>query len=801
MVPTITIGRDFSGAVKYLTMGRRDAPTDKAATLLFAAGVRTSSPQAMIADFKLGRAANPNLGRAVWSGTLSFNPDDLAAGRLPDEKIREVTLALCRKMDLDKTQLVVFLHKDTDKTHAHILANRVANDGHTISDSNYHWRVQAAAQELVVEFGLTPANGNRPELQNPDRVVGQPARASAHMRQGLAYGLQEATSREELWATLAPRKIGVKETVIGVSFTHEGVSLKGSSVGREFSGPAIDRQLAANKERQAAARTARLSEQTREAEQAIAAIRREEKSIALHKAQAVQEELLRGAFSLRKLRYRYAQIQEAERRVRAYEAQVSATAVGRELLKQYAKEVAQPGRQVGQQPGKVLKAECRLLDEQQPVSAPIQEQLTKPGMLGQPVEPSPVPPVAIGLPVTLSVIQPPVPVPVVEPSVAEVPLATSQLAALRPRVATPEEPLLRALVPAKTSITLVTGEASTSTSDLASDLRPADALRKQEPQLPVAAPAQPQAGIATILAEGAMSASEQPITTGSIAAKRSLLGPGTLDSPLEVSAQLVEAQKETTPLPAMSLEAMLVSKVPAQPATIVVAAPTVTKPTWQYGIIRLVDSEQGTSEERLRTVSTALVAAGASVDKIVPPTPGRNTVAILPYEFDPTLPSVGKITEVLNAVQAARTQATRPGQEVSTSKVQEQLHPWHQPAKSRLADQLDWPEREGQFNQASILIRDAEAEQTRAERIAAALQNAGASVNEIKLDDKRYVTMQVSYHTCTPSIDAINKTLESVNNSPGIELQESRQNNNARYHGAVQVEQQKEKCKGLERGS
>jgi hypothetical protein len=231
--------------------GRRGSPVAKAAALLFASGVRTSSPEAMIADFNFGRTSNTSLGRAVWSGTLSFNPDDLQAGGLSPERMLEITLAYCQKMQLDKTQLVIVLHEDTDKPHIHIVANRVANDGHTISDSNSKWRAQAAALELVAEFKLTPAKGNRPELQNPDRVVGQPARASAHIRQALAYGLQEATSRPQLWAALATKDIAYKEATRGISFQHEEVWVKGSSVGREFSAAAIDRQLAANRERQA----------------------------------------------------------------------------------------------------------------------------------------------------------------------------------------------------------------------------------------------------------------------------------------------------------------------------------------------------------------------------------------------------------------------------------------------------------------------------------------------------------------------------------------------------------------------
>jgi hypothetical protein len=831
MIPTVGGGSDFHGAVMYLYEGRRDAPKDKAVTILFAAGVRTSSPEAMIADFNLGRAANPELKQAVWSGTLSFNPDDLAAGTLPDAKMLEITLAHCQKMGLDKTQLVVALHQDTDKPHTHILANRVADDGHTISDSNNRQRAQAAAQELVAEFGLTPANGNRPELQNPDRVVGQPARASAYMRQGLAYGLQESTSREELRAALEPRKIGMRETALGVSFTHEGVSLKGSSIGREFSGPAIDRELAANRERQAAVRRALLLEQKRVAEQTIAAIRGEEQSIAFYKAQAVQEKLLPSAFSTRKLQYGQAKMQEAERRMKAYEAQAKTTPAGRELLTQYSKELTQPAGQAGLQHGKVLKDEIRLTNAQALASAPVQNSVpvlpvaVKAVIPESPAQTSSAPAVVLTPAAGSTSTQGLMATSEAETPAAKAPPGTARPTTAASLAARPVEKIAPSLtVPALTSIsaTPVAAAAAASVPDSGVMRQPAPSTRAQNSQLGVVKTSSKEGVAATAPSEastlpGEIRAAESPMATsrapiGSVSSAD--LGK-TIESP-KLEGQPSKAQKEASQsLPALSLAAMLISSVPDIPANAAVAAPAaaeftaaasavvepvkttpsvsvgvapavaepaIDKVAWQHGIIRMMPTDQRTSEARLTAVRVALLAAGATVGELVPPQEGKNSVAFLPYAFKPTMRGLDKVTTVLNDVQAS---ATAKGE--SDSKVQEQRCPWHELSKSATADPLSWPDRTGQFNQAHISVNDPITGQARAERLAADLLNAGANVSAITRDKEGCFLLQVSYHTHLPGIEKINETLEGASNSRGIGVQESKQNNGARYTGAVHM--------------
>ncbi|GGH91078.1 hypothetical protein GCM10011495_38380 [Hymenobacter frigidus] len=219
-----------------------------------------------------------------------------------------------------------------------------------------------------------------------------------------------------------------------------------------------------------------------------------------------------------------------------------------------------------------------------------------------------------------------------------------------------------------------------------------------------------------------------------------------------------------------------------------VAAPAVAAPAvaWQYGTICLMDSEERTSEARMSAVRAALIKAGAEVRAIVPPTPGQLASALLPYRFNPNMPNLEKATAVLNAVQAS-----------DTSIVREQVHAWNPSGKHSSADRADWPEREGQFNQAHILILDAKTGLARGERVAAELRNAGAYVSKPTCTEDGQVTLRVCYHTYVPAINNINSTLDRCKNSPNIEVQESTWDNTARYAGAVGVEmRQKELGKG-----
>jgi hypothetical protein len=254
MIDYTVIGKEFGGIVRYLKTGRRDQSSDKQAEILGSSGVSTNSPAEMIADFNTGRALNPKLGYAVWHTSLSFNPDDTA--QLDSAKMLAIAEGYLKKMGLDNTQYVIVRHRDiADNQHLHIIANRVDNDGNSISDGRNFYRSKQARKELIVEFGLTPIKEQRPELQHPERFRGIDL-ARYELLTTINQALTTETKRPHLLATLQAAGIGVQERFdkegkpTGISFEKDGYSFKGSALGRHLSSAGIDKQLAANELKQ-----------------------------------------------------------------------------------------------------------------------------------------------------------------------------------------------------------------------------------------------------------------------------------------------------------------------------------------------------------------------------------------------------------------------------------------------------------------------------------------------------------------------------------------------------------------------
>jgi len=256
MISRTVIGRSFGGLARYLVEGHKGQEAGKQAELLGSAGVRTDTVAHMIADFNLGRKLHPELGKAVWHTSLSFNPDD--AAKLTGEKMREIAEDYMQEMKLTGTQYAIIRHRDRPgHEHVHIIANRVADDGHTISDSNSFLRSKEALSILIQRHELTPPQGLRVEKQHPLHLEGAD-KAKHEVKEALHQALATATDRPALLAMLRAEKITVREyatkagTVVGIGFEKDGHAFKGSAVAREYSLAGLDKQLAANQVRQQA---------------------------------------------------------------------------------------------------------------------------------------------------------------------------------------------------------------------------------------------------------------------------------------------------------------------------------------------------------------------------------------------------------------------------------------------------------------------------------------------------------------------------------------------------------------------
>lgn len=196
------------------------------------------------ADDKPGR----KLKNPVYHISLDFAHEDTS--KLTDGLMAEIAREYMKRMGIVNTQYIVCRHTDKEHQHLHIVANRVDNDGNTISDRNDAIRNVAVCKALTREYGLHFSNGKvnvkRDRLRGKDKVKYQ-------IHDAVKAALPHCNSWSELCDRLSKQSVGVNfrydrrnGNIIGVSFTKDGISFSGSRIDRSMGFYKIDRLLGGN---------------------------------------------------------------------------------------------------------------------------------------------------------------------------------------------------------------------------------------------------------------------------------------------------------------------------------------------------------------------------------------------------------------------------------------------------------------------------------------------------------------------------------------------------------------------------
>lgn len=182
------------------------------------------------ADDKPGRG----LKNPVYHISLDFAHEDTP--RITDALMVEIAREYMRRMGIVNTQYIVCRHTDREHQHLHIVANRVDNDGNTISDRNDAIRNVAVCKALTREYGLHFAKGKmnvkRDRLRGKDKVKYQ-------IYDVVKAALPHCNCWSDLCDRLAKQGVGVnfkynknEGKIIGVSFTKNEISFSGSRIDR-----------------------------------------------------------------------------------------------------------------------------------------------------------------------------------------------------------------------------------------------------------------------------------------------------------------------------------------------------------------------------------------------------------------------------------------------------------------------------------------------------------------------------------------------------------------------------------------
>ncbi len=230
-------GAGFRGALNYVLAARKDPE-------LIGGNMAGESARELAAEFGHGRVRNLAVGKPVFHASLTAAPGD----QLSEQDWRRLAERYLQGLGYGESQWVLVRHHDTAHDHVHVIANRVDSHGKRVPDFQERKRGEAIVREMEREMGLTLVTPSREgrrrapgrgELAAFERTGEVSVKALLQEHVDLAArggpGLAEFAERLSLQGVVVRAHVASTERLSGLSFELEGVSCKGSDLGRGYS--------------------------------------------------------------------------------------------------------------------------------------------------------------------------------------------------------------------------------------------------------------------------------------------------------------------------------------------------------------------------------------------------------------------------------------------------------------------------------------------------------------------------------------------------------------------------------------
>lgn len=213
-------------------------------------------------EFKSVSKFRQDIKKPVFHAFLSLPQNE----NITDEKWEEIAKDYLKEMniDIEKHQYICVRHKDTDKDHIHIVANRIGLDGSVWHGQHDLLKTISACERLEVKHNLTITDGlkgqksdvsapTKAEIEMALRTGDKPARLvlQASLQAAMVGKPDLGTFLERLQAVGIEPQFNVASTgnVAGVSFSVNDIAFKGSSLGKKFSWNTIKAKVKYDKNR------------------------------------------------------------------------------------------------------------------------------------------------------------------------------------------------------------------------------------------------------------------------------------------------------------------------------------------------------------------------------------------------------------------------------------------------------------------------------------------------------------------------------------------------------------------------
>jgi hypothetical protein len=230
-------GSGFRGVLNYVL-------AEKKVPELVASNMEGQDARELAHEFRDAREANPAVGKPVFHGSLAAAPRDQVSA----EQWRQIVETYVERMGYKDSLWVAIRHRDTDHDHVHIVASRVAFDGSRVPDFQEKRRGEEVLRDLEREHGLTRVAPSREAARTAVRrdelasfVRTGEVSVKTRLQEHVDVATRQTRTMGELAHHLAAQGVRMRPNiastgrVAGVAFELDGVTVKGSDLGRAYS--------------------------------------------------------------------------------------------------------------------------------------------------------------------------------------------------------------------------------------------------------------------------------------------------------------------------------------------------------------------------------------------------------------------------------------------------------------------------------------------------------------------------------------------------------------------------------------
>jgi len=200
------------------------------------------TPREIATEFRIFQNLNSKCGKNTFSMVLSPSIPD--GDKLSSTDFAKLTEDFLKRMKLDDHQFISFLHIDEKHKHLHIYVNRIDFDGKAYKDHFISKKAQRIAESVAKEWGFTTAK----EIQQQKEQQLSSYIKEVHQRvlSVMPRDIDDYAQLMEQYGIQTHRRIASDGKVVGLKFQIGEETIKGSSVGREFSAANLQKQILKN---------------------------------------------------------------------------------------------------------------------------------------------------------------------------------------------------------------------------------------------------------------------------------------------------------------------------------------------------------------------------------------------------------------------------------------------------------------------------------------------------------------------------------------------------------------------------